>query len=159
MGPACVNIRSGQALWLDQADHSTDAQAHRLLVSTYYCSVFSSLFTFSDERNKIHQLAALSNTINLMQPTVVVLDMGTNDLADLQYKRVMLVLNLAIQLQALHGIIRPTLPRSVNKACSDSVFQQNAQIYNEKICQLCADSHKLDYHKVRGFAHNYQHDV
>jgi hypothetical protein len=120
------------------------------------------VFTFSDGVVSIGDIARAHSFINDIGPGIVLIDIGSNDLAHIQTVDPSTMLHLAtsltdlvLTLNACKVIFNAILPRTGNITCNPETFRANAELYNNYLKNICDPKSKLVYHKPRGFWNSY----
>ena len=130
----------------------------------YYC-----VYTYCDHINFISDLNTFTSFIrvNNISPDIVVLDIGSNDLAKLKAFNRNACLNLAGEVfdicQTILSststkcvVVKSVLPRTARIQSSPQTFSNNLDLYNHCIKQFCDTEPRINYIKTKGF---YQHLV
>ena len=111
-------------------------------------------------RDLYHAVQSLSD----VTLSVVLIDIGSNDLAHVDYFNPVLVLKLAtmvidfaIELNARGVVINAILPRTGRMTSNPDTFRQNADLYNTIINDFCETNPKLTFNKMRGFSQTVLH--
>ena len=94
-----------------------------------------------------------------LTPTVVVIDIGSNDLAHVDVFKPKLVLELAtrvtdfaLALRADRVIINAILPRTGHMTCDVDTFRDNTDLYNVIVNDYCDSEPGLRFNKMRGLS-------
>jgi hypothetical protein len=110
----------------------------------------------------IKDIARCSLLITKIKPGIVLIDIGSNDLASVTKVNPALMLELATQitdsatqLSSSVIIINGILPRTAGMTASAETFQDNADLYNRFLKNICETSTNLVYNKLRGFTHTW----
>ena len=123
------------------------------------------LYTAANDINLIEHLNKAETTVRNVMPSIVLLHVGSNDLAHVVTVNPMKTLELATlvvdfaeylhkQLHVECVIINSVVPRnSKNMSCSAEVFRANMAHFNAVIENYCVSSRKqgLIYNHLRGF--------
>ena len=123
------------------------------------------LYTAANDINLIEHLNKAETTVRNVMPSIVLLHVGSNDLAHVVTVNPMKTLELATlvvdfaeylhkQLHVECVIINSVVPRnSNNMSCSAEVFRANMAHFNAVIENYCVSSRKqgLIYNHLRGF--------
>lgn len=127
----------------------------------------SRLHTASDGINLVEELWKADSTVTNVSPAIVLLDIGSNDIAHVVNKNANNMLQLASNvidyantLRSKHSvakvIINSVVPRdSDNMTCTAKIFRDNMQLYNNFVKQWCETSDGLQYNHLRGFYTKY----
>ena len=137
--------------------------AQNLQVNNYY----NQIYTICQNLNLVSQLQSKIRVIRQLQPDIIIIDIGSNDLSSLtefnptvclklanevvQFAEVVLSSVSAIKKVILNSVI-PTFWRI---ACDKNTCMQNAQCYNQIIKNLTEDSNNIHYCKLRGFYNSF----
>jgi hypothetical protein len=122
----------------------------------------TSVYTESDNLNFIGDLDRSYTSICHVDPMVVVIDIGSNDIAQCFSGDPWAMLALATQVHdfatsiqkgALHPliIINAVIPRINNMQCDPQTFRINAMQYNKCLGVLCDTKDGIVINKMRGF--------
>ena len=117
--------------------------------------------TYADNVVMADDLTHSIPLIRAVRPNIVLMDIGSNDLANLHMTDHFSSLDLATRVFDIAKqyneqrsvpmvIINSILPRSNNIACMADVFLRNAEHYNNVVSNYC-DKKKIIYNKQRGF--------
>ena len=116
------------------------------------------IYTFSDGIVRIGDVDQAAAFVRRASPGVLLLDVGSNDLAHIVTVDPVQVLRLAVQLtdvaslfEAAFVIINAIIPRTGNITCVPDTFRENAELFNTFVKNICETSEKLVFHKLRGF--------
>jgi hypothetical protein len=139
--------------------HAWNATAAAQLASAWGISDHvRHVYTYSDGIVRIRDVDRAVSTIQRIRPCVVLIDIGSNDLAHVEEVDPPLMLRLATQLTdfaidlAAHKVIlNAILPRTGNITCPPAVFRDNAEHFNNFLYNICDPKSKLVFHKPRGF--------
>ena len=139
-------------------DHAAGQFAVNLRIDTHY----QKIYTFSHGLTSINQLPWALESIRQTNPIVTVIDIGSNDLANLTTYDPNQCLILAtatfnfaesLTQQGISVILHGIIPRRGRIDCSYEVFLDNSTYYNKVLKLLCEDASQIHFHKLRGF-HN-----
>ena len=152
----CPGSRGSDITSPEQAE----ALAKLLSVDTHY----QRIFTKSQGIVVIKDLYEIVNNIHefLLRPTVIIFDIGSNDLAHLAAPSARTCLTLATELVDLAQtlnihrlvklvIIHSVVPRFSKIQSSIDVFHQNTNLLNKYLVHLCSSTDCVKYNKLRGF--------
>ena len=96
--------------------------------------------------------------VNFVEPDVVFIDIGSNDLANMAHEDPGAILTLvtsltdyAATLRCKVVILSTVLPRTARLAGSPELFDSIRTQYNTMLYHVCSASEKLAYHSHRGF--------
>lgn len=129
---------------------------------------FEAVHTVSDNIIFIADIITARHIIIHSRPTVLVVDIGSNDIARFDSVKPREMLNLAhtlhlelIRIAAPLTIINAVLPRDAGIVSTPAVFRENAHIFNQIIAELSTLCHNVIFNKLRGFQHHHinGHDV
>lgn len=122
---------------------------------------FESIFTCSENLNLICHLEKCVATVTNTHPQVVMLDIGSNDLAHIKTKKNNICLQLAskitdfaknlLTLGVRLVIINSVLPRTGRIACTPDVFASNCHAFNNYVKHFTQTETNIKYNKLRGF--------
>lgn len=124
-------------------------------------SKYSGIYTMSDQLNMVTDLMGRVDSIKELNPSRIVVDIASNNLAawgkvDLGYSRELAeaVAETAIRLPGT-VVVHAVLPRERNLACTPEAFWENASHYNATMRGLAAVPRytNLHYNKMRGFCY------
>ena len=123
------------------------------------------VYTSSNLINFIDDLHTANSTIDQVRPQIVLIDIGSNDVAQLHTVAPNATLSLANRVfefaQSLNlplVIINAILPRTSNIHSSAEIFRQNAANYNHALATICSSTDTIRYNKMRGFHYYYDHN-
>ena len=125
-------------------------------------NVFEHVYTVADGLIFIADLDRADSSLTWVKPQVVVLDIGSNDIAGVDTFDPCCMLELANSTFEFADSIRSqvvanaVLPRVSNMTASAEVFRQNSTQYNECLSNLCTTSDHVAFNKLRGFAWLFQ---
>ena len=140
--------------------------AENMKISNHYHSIF--VLTHGISMIQDLQAPHCDDTVQQLQPDIVFLDIGTNDVANMTKVSPTSVLtlvttltDLAFSLPCSKALISAMLPRTGHMIAPTEVFQENQQLFNRMLYHICSTSDKLVFHWPRGFetAHNFQDGV
>ena len=124
------------------------------------------IYTASNGINLIKDLHKSESLIFQIRPDMILIDIGSNDLANLTDQDHNSALNFAHQvlefaesLPAHLIIINAILPRSESITCSPETFRYNASHYNRIVSTFCATSPHIKFNKMWGFNFHYDNDT
>jgi len=122
---------------------------------------FKYVYTCAQHLNMVYHLPEYTHTIMKTSPSIVVLDIGSNDLAHITDVQPDISLQLATQIVQFakslidYGVklilINSILPRTGRISCSPEVFTKNAQSTNSYLKQLTDVEQRIKFNKLRGF--------
>ena len=121
---------------------------------------FAGVYTAANDIVFIHELEHTRRTIATVKPGVVVIDIGTNDIARLTADDHVAILNLVTRVyefaRSLHVslvVVNAVIPRCKGLSCSPDVFMTNAKRYNSILKTLVenSDNPAIVVNKMRGF--------
>ena len=120
---------------------------------------FAHIFTMAEGVSFIFHLPHTGNYLSAISPTVIIIDIGSNDLAWLQAVDGVTAESLAHQTThfALNSpahrvIINAVLPRTAGISCQDTeIFLHNMTVYNDKVRTACDRHVKLLFNKQQCF--------
>ena len=140
--------------------HNTKAQlcAQKLGVSNNIRAVYTS----GNDINLIADLHKSESLIHEIQPQIIVIDIGSNDIANIDHENhnIMLefanrLIDFALALTAPLIIINSVLPRTERISSTPDQFRNNASHFNKFISVYVSDTSNIIYNKMRGFAYYY----
>ena len=120
------------------------------------------IYTVANQLNLIANLHMADATLNAVQPQIVILNVGSNDLANLtgvNNNHVLTMINslvafgehcradYATQLVVINSIV----PRLSNIACTPSDFTTNMETFNRLASNWCSGVDGLMFNRLRGF--------
>lgn len=155
-----TDILPPQHWQLERARHLAQA----LRVSNLYQHVF----TLSEGINLISHLPHTTTYLKAIGPSVLVLIVGSNDLANLRgidhksaRRLAQETIKFAVQAPSKRVILNAVLPRTGNISCSAPDFRENMHTFNTTVKEACSlPGSKLRYNRVQGFAFsNDQHNI
>lgn len=122
------------------------------------------LYTICKNINLIHHLYDTVHRIRDLLPDIIVIELGSNDIANLTNTNSSECLRLADQLVefAKHCIaskltkaviINSVIPRNSRISCSAEQFIKNITIFNNCVRRFCNAAEQLYFNKIRGFYH------
>ena len=121
---------------------------------------FKGVYTISNRIVRIRDLNDCDTTISRVSARVVLIDIGSNDLAHMDRVDPILMLRLATQITDIGAkfrksvvIINSILPRKSGITCTIETFLNNADLYNNYLKNICDTSDNCIYNKMRGFAY------
>ncbi|RUM44976.1 MAG: hypothetical protein DSY80_03835 [Desulfocapsa sp.] len=139
----------------------TPYAARHLAIALQVSEHFQCVFTCAQNLNLVHHLPYHLHYIMNIMASIVVLDIGSNDIAHFTDTRHETCLRLATDIvqfaQSLIDsgvklvLIISILPRTHGITCSPETFISNAQTVNSYIKQLTDPEQRLKFHKLRGF--------
>jgi lysophospholipase L1-like esterase len=119
---------------------------------------FKAAHTVSDKITFVTDILAAEQDILASQPDVLVIDIGSNDIAAYATVQPREMLSLAHKLHefisALHVpliIVNAVLPRTRRIAGSAQTFLQNSKHFNGILAELITTTPNVAYNKLRGF--------
>ena len=121
---------------------------------------FAGAYTAADDIVFIRELEHTRRTIATVKPAVVVIDIGTNNIACLTADDHVAILNLVTRVyefaRSLHVslvVVNVVIPRCKGFFCSPDVFMTNAKRYNSILNTLVEnnDNPSIVVNKMRGF--------
>ena len=119
---------------------------------------FDHVYTVSDNIVFLDDLLNAAHFIIDSCPSVLLIDIGSNDVAHLIQRAPAQTLNLACRImdvvglvQAKSTIVNAILPRTVNISCSPDVFLENSADYNNYMSNFAAVHDSVHYNKMKGF--------
>ena len=125
---------------------------------------FQHVFTVSDNIVFIGDLLNATPSIVDTCPSVLLIDIGSNDVARMINHSPSQTLDLACQImdvvalvQAKSTIINAILPRTANISCSPDVFLENSSNFNNYISNFTSAQDNVYYNKMKGFHFYYDH--
>jgi hypothetical protein len=120
------------------------------------------VYTFSDGVVRIGDIARAQHFIDQIAPGILLIDIGSNDLARIDVVDPLHMLRLATSLTdmaltfcARKVIFNAILPRTGNITCTPETFRANAEHFNTYLMNICDPRSKLVYHQPRGFWTSY----
>ena len=120
--------------------------------------VYQEVYTVSDGLVFISDLKLANSTLFNLKPELVVVDIGSNDIANVALCEPTRMLDMATQvfefadsIQGAQAVVNAVLPRTNNISGHPSVFRQNATQYNVCLSNLCDPSFRVTFNKMRGF--------
>jgi hypothetical protein len=130
--------------------------AHAMGVSDHVTGIY----TECNNMAFISDLDRSEPLISRTSPGIVLIDMGSNDVAHMERTDPNNILLLATQLTDFASelqvgvvIINSILPRTARISCSAEIFKANADLFNLFVNNICSTSDTLVYHRIRGFSH------
>ena len=120
---------------------------------------FQQVFTISQRLYFIHQLSRIQKQLLEIRPDIVLVDIGSNDLANLTFANPGRCLALATAIfdfaqtiiSSTTVIINSVLPRVGRLNCSPKTFLENCTYFNNFLKHLCSSTPNIKYQKLRGF--------
>lgn len=121
---------------------------------------FTGVYTESDGMVYIRHLESTRQTIQAVKPAVVVIDIGSNDIAKLTAVNLSRILDMvnevyefACSLSVSLVVFNAVLPRTAGLSCSPTVFRTNATRFNKLLRGLAGGrgSPHLAFNEQRGF--------
>ena len=116
------------------------------------------IYTFSDGVTRIRDIDGATHMVERIRPGIVLMDIGSNDLAHVDSVDPSQMLRLAthitdtaLTLSTHKVIINAILPRTGNITCTPAVFRENASHLNSFLKNICDPKSRLVFHKPRGF--------
>ena len=140
--------------------HTDKAQqySHKLGLQHHINSVYTS----SNSINLISDLHRSLSLIHHIKPDILLLDIGSNDIANVHKVDPNLMLELAHELfqfavstQVPLVIINAVLPRTSKISSNPDDFRNNASHFNKSIQVYASDTQNVKYNKMRGFSFYY----
>jgi hypothetical protein len=124
--------------------------------------MFHCVYTEANNINLVTDLDSAMSTISHVRPFLLLIDIGSNDVADVMtldpnamLRLATAVHDFAVQTAVPCVIINAILPRTGNISCDAAIFRGNAVLYNRFLASLC-DDRTTHYNKMRGFAYIHQ---
>lgn len=121
-------------------------------------SAFSDLHIEGTDIVFVADLYKAQKALSDVQVAAVVIDIGSNDLAHIDYHNPRLILEIATKVvdfakafDAQCAAINAILPRTGGITCDASVFVENMDLYNTVVNDLCVSTDKLFFNRMRGF--------
>ena len=131
--------------------------AHQLRLDNEFVGVY----TESNHLQRVADLPQASFLLHHVRPEVVIINVGSNDLAQLEREDRDAVLNLAVGIHAFASgiqhaklvILSKVLYRTQGMKCSPAVFAKNADMLNTFLRNMCCDagSPATVFNPLRGF--------
>ena len=120
------------------------------------------IYTHSNYVVSIKDVTRCALLVTKIKPSIVMIDIGSNDLAhitkvnpglmlELATKITDLATNLSTRVVILNGI----LPRTAGMSTDTVTFLKNSELYNQFLKNICESSTNLVYNKLRGFTHTW----
>ena len=135
-------------------------RARRLAEAIKVSKHFAHDFTMAEGITFVSHLPHANNYLSSISPRVLIIDIGSNDMARLQtvdrptaeslaYQTIQFALNST----ADRVIINAVIPRTAGLSCPDGeVFFQNMTMYNDRVREACDNHvHFLIFNKQQGF--------
>ena len=124
------------------------------------------IYTHSNYIVTIKDLARCAILVSNIKPKIVMIDIGSNDIAHITKVNPALMLNLATQLTDFASqlstevvILNGILPRTAGISADVVTFQKNSDLYNTFLKNICDTSKNMVYNKLRGFTHTWIDNV
>jgi hypothetical protein len=146
--------------------HYSSLKAARFSTALRISNHIRGMYTLSNNVNFINDITHSKRLIIRTSPGIVIIDIGSNDLARIDNVNPVKMLELATkitdiatQLSAPVVIINCILPRSVRIASNPKTYLENTIHYNTFLKNICDTSDNLVFHKLRGFTHTWVNDI
>ena len=150
-------VNSGSRHGLDIGRAST-INAAKMATKLGVSNHLRAIYTHCNYINLIKDLPRCAAITQKIEPSIVVIDIGSNDLANIKTRDHIKMLQLATQvtdfaasIPAKVVIIHAILPRTARITPSTETFQDNVDLYNNFLKNICETSDNLIYDKLRGF--------
>ena len=155
----CVTVKAGT---YPSADHVLPVRPRPWPTS----HTVRAIYTSSDRLNFVDDLWKADSTCSTRKPQIVVLNVGSNDLAHIAHPDPASVIALidkivtfAKHLQSEYGVsvivINSVLPRDGNMQCNADTFLTNSNHFNTMLEQWCDSVEGLVFNHMRGFYRHY----
>ena len=129
----------------------------------------SALYTASDDVNLVSDLWKTDASTISIEPDIVVLSLGSNDLAQMQAvdwdmveSLCAIIIHFAQELLTKYGvksvIINSIVPRTHRISSTPAAFLANMEHFNSIISQWCDKNDNATYNHLRGFYAHYEKD-
>lgn len=119
-------------------------------------SASKGVFTKSHSFILVEDLHQAFKYTNSPSPTIVMLNIGSNDLARLHGVNKMAVHDMAQmvfadaeQIKCKSAVINSVLPRVKGMSCMPDVFRENVMVYNKEVKSLCTGSDKVCFNRMK----------
>lgn len=116
------------------------------------------VYTYCDGVVRIRDIDIALSTVRRVRPGVVLIDIGSNDLAhvdevnpNLMLRLVTQLTDFALALPTSKVVLNAILPRTGNITCAPEVFRENAEHFNNFLFNICDPPSKIVFHRPRGF--------
>ena len=158
--------QAGNPLTMSDVDICQSRRAARLALKLSVQHHVSHVYTLSNSITFISDLQHCVPTVTDTKPTVVVIDIGSNDISyvaepapDIMLDLATEVFNFAKSLSVPCVVLHAVLPRTGFLHTTSDIFYNNSHLYNTILHDLCKSDTQIHFNKLRGFHCQYVNNV